>query len=97
MHDDVNSPSHYTQGELEVIEIMETVLTPEEFRGYCKGNILKYSLRAPFKGAMDKDYKKAKWYYNRLHKYSSDDPILDAAYETILGLEKHGSKDEEPE
>jgi hypothetical protein len=32
---------------------MEAVLTPEEFRGYMKGNIIKYSLRQGKKDEYD--------------------------------------------
>lgn len=50
MSDDVNKPVHYTAGGVEVIDFIRSVLTPEEFKGYCKGNILKYICRERFKG-----------------------------------------------
>ena len=39
------SPDHYKQGAVECIEAIKSALTPEEFRGYCKGNALKYIWR----------------------------------------------------
>ena len=67
-YDNVNSPSHYQHGGIETIEVIQTMLTPEEFIGYCKGNILKYRERAPYKGKEDEDYAKAKWYFDRLNR-----------------------------
>ncbi|REK69432.1 DUF3310 domain-containing protein [Paenibacillus paeoniae] len=54
----VNSPSHYTQGGIETIEFIRAKLTPEEFAGYCKGNVLKYVARATHKGGIE-DLRKA--------------------------------------
>lgn len=48
MNDAVHHPSHYTLPGLAVesVDVIRAVLTPEEFKGWCKGNALKYSLRA---------------------------------------------------
>ena len=43
------SPAHYKQGGLEVITILRKKMSKEEFKGFCKGNILKYVLRAEHK------------------------------------------------
>ena len=47
MNDAVHHPSHYTLPGLTVesVDVIRAVLTPEEFKGWCKGNALKYSLR----------------------------------------------------
>ena len=50
MNDAVNHPEHYTQGDIECIDAIRAALTPEEFRGYCKGNVLKYVWRERNKG-----------------------------------------------
>jgi hypothetical protein len=63
--DNVNHPSHYTEGKIECIEYIEDKLTPEEYRGYIKGNVLKYITREKHKNG-DEDLKKAKWYLDRL-------------------------------
>ena len=63
--DNVNHPKHYTTGEIECIAYIEDKLTPEEFRGYIKGNAIKYITRERNKGG-DEDLKKAKWYIDRL-------------------------------
>lgn len=61
-NDLVKSPNHYTVGGLEVKEILKAKLSPEEFRGYCKGNVMKYMMRAEFKGTPAIDYAKAAEY-----------------------------------
>jgi hypothetical protein len=64
MTDQIN-PDHYKQGEIECIDAIEAALTPEEFRGYCKGNIIKYTWRERMKGEAT-SLAKARWYLNRL-------------------------------
>lgn len=64
--DMVNNPPHYTSGGMEVIDILKAKLTPEEFKGFCKGNALKYLFRGELKGKELEDYEKAQWYLNRL-------------------------------
>ena len=60
--DIIKSPNHYTAGGIEVKTVMKAKLSGEEFKGYCKGNILKYLMRAPHKGAEKQDYQKAAEY-----------------------------------
>ena len=62
--DMVNRPPHYTRGEVEVIDIIESSLTTEESYGYYCGVIIKYLLRWKYKGGLE-DLKKARWYLNR--------------------------------
>lgn len=69
--DNIN-PSHYKAGKIEVIEIMEDQLSTEEFKGFCKGLILKYICRADHKNGLE-DYKKAQWYLNYLIKYLEEE------------------------
>lgn len=66
MSDRVNSPPHYTSGGIETWEVISSKLTPEEWRGYLKGNIIKYMLRANFKDSHNEDILKAQWYLNKL-------------------------------
>ena len=62
-HDSVHSPKHYQipGTSMEVIDVIEGILTPEQFQGYCYGNIIKYILRAPNKNGVE-DLKKAAVY-----------------------------------
>ncbi len=63
--DPVN-PSHYQQGEIECIDALRAALTPEEFRGYCKGSAMAYLWRLGHKDAPEQEAKKALWYINWL-------------------------------
>lgn len=65
-NDNVNHPNHYTQGGIECIDALEAALTSEEFRGYCKGNAMKYCWRMGLKDDKIQDAKKAIWYLNRI-------------------------------
>lgn len=65
--DDVERPAHYRQGEIECIDAIRAQLTPEEFRGYCKGNVAKYVWRERMKEG-DKALKKARWYLSQMLK-----------------------------
>ena len=66
--DVVNSPSHYNSGGIECIEAIEEGMTEEAFKGYLKGNCMKYLWRYETKHP-DKpveDLNKARWYLNKL-------------------------------
>lgn len=66
--DVVNHPPHYKVGGIEVIDFIKAKLTPEEFRGYLKGNVLKYTSRAGHKDDMAQDIGKLVWYANKLQE-----------------------------
>lgn len=65
--DNATSPSHYKKGGLELLTIWKKKLTHEEFKGLCKGNILKYLLRADYKNGIE-DLEKAAVYLDWLIK-----------------------------
>lgn len=62
----VNHPAHYNEHPMECIDVLRVLLTPEEFRGFCLGNALKYRWRRKHKGAEGQDMKKAEWYMRAL-------------------------------
>lgn len=58
---------HYMKsGRLECIDVIEQMLTPEEYRGFLKGNAIKYLYRAGDKGPSEEDLRKANDYTCRL-------------------------------
>ena len=61
--DKVNHPSHYTQGEIEVIDYIRDKLDTNEFTGYCIGNVMKYISRWRHKDGVQ-DLEKAQVYLN---------------------------------
>lgn len=73
MEDVVNRPKHYNAGSVECIDAIKASMTEMEFRGYLKGNILKYLWRYNYKGKPKEDIAKAGWYLARLQKELEDD------------------------
>lgn len=65
--DIVNHPNHYNSYSREVIDTMQGSMTKEEFKGYLKGNVMKYINRYQFKNGVE-DLKKAQWYLNKLEE-----------------------------
>ena len=64
--DPVNHPSHYTRGGIECIDAIKASMSPEEFKGFLKGNAMKYIWRYDAKGKPVEDLDKAMWYLTRL-------------------------------
>ncbi len=67
--DMVNSPAHYTDGGIETIDFIRAKLSREEYIGYLRGNILKYTSRLGKKDGMGQDAGKLAWYSQELTKY----------------------------
>lgn len=59
--DPVHNPNHYTHGGIETIDYIKAKLTREEYRGFLKGNIIKYISREAYKNG-DEDIEKADVY-----------------------------------
>ena len=66
--DMVNSPSHYTQGRVEVIDVIEDSIAaaPSVVTGMLQGQVLKYILRLWHKDNAKQDAEKSLWYLKRL-------------------------------
>lgn len=66
--DTINHPDHYqSESGIECIDAIRAALTPEEFRGYCKGAALKYIWRERKKGG-NESLGKGVWYLNEAQK-----------------------------
>lgn len=68
----VNHPSHYNQCQFEAIEEMIIVFGRDAVIDFCRINAWKYKTRAPFKGKLDDDLKKADWYINKVKELSEE-------------------------
>jgi hypothetical protein len=66
--DVVNNPDHYNTGNIECIDAIEESMSSVAFKGYLKGNCMKYLWRYDYKGKQVEDLKKAGWYLNKLTK-----------------------------
>lgn len=65
--EDAINPSHYkVEGLPEAIDIMNHLMTPEQFEGFLWGNIMKYAYRFGRKGDKGETAGKIAWYSNQL-------------------------------
>ena len=78
-NDPVNHPNHYTFGSIEVIDYIRDKMTPEEFQGYCMGNVLKYVSRHKHKNGIE-DLNKAMVYLQWLIESEAANIKTTAAY-----------------
>ena len=63
---DAINPPHYRQGNVECINAICDALGDEQFKGYLRGNVLKYLWRLEHKGCPLENGKKGRWYLDRL-------------------------------
>lgn len=54
--------NYYNVGEIAVIDYIKAKLTPEAYKGFLEGNVIKYVSRAAYKGDELADLKKAQEY-----------------------------------
>ena len=54
--------THYDAGGIEAIDVISAKLTPEQYRGYVLGNLLKYAQRLNHKGQARRDAEKIRHY-----------------------------------
>ena len=64
--DNVCNPEHYNTGNIECIEAIEESMSSVAYKGYLKGNCMKYLWRYDYKGKQVEDLQKAGWYLNKL-------------------------------
>jgi hypothetical protein len=71
MIDMVKNPKHYMLMGQETITIIAASMTLDEWRGYCRGNAIKYRLRLGKKDAVEQDLGKAMFYEElyEMHKH----------------------------
>lgn len=62
IEDNINNPTHYMQGKIEVIDFIE-----DQQLGFHEANVIKYVCRYKLKNGLE-DVKKARWYLDRLIK-----------------------------
>ena len=64
--DMVGAPKHYNSGNIECIDAIEESMSSHAFKGYLKGNCMKYLWRYDYKGKQVEDLQKAGWYLQKL-------------------------------
>jgi hypothetical protein len=71
---DINEPEnvkelpHYMTQKIQPIRFMQASLSPEAFKGFLKGNVVKYIMREGYKNGIE-DIRKAQVYTNWLVEF----------------------------
>lgn len=73
---------HYTRGAIEPIDFIEGSFTTDEYRGFLKGNVIKYLSRYQHKGTPLKDLTKAQTYLGWLVEFEDECRIEQALTDT---------------
>jgi hypothetical protein len=79
------TPDYYKKMRVQPIEYLMIVMSPEQYKGYLKGNIIKYVSRADSKNGLD-DYQKAIVYARWLEEFERTGTIV------FKGVNTHESK-----
>jgi hypothetical protein len=69
------NPAHYQKGKVECIEAIEASMSKEAFKGFLKGNCIKYIYRYENKNGAE-DLRKAEWYLLRLIVLREDEETM---------------------
>lgn len=72
--------TYYDAGGIETIAIIRAKLTPEQFAGFCLGNMIKYACRLNHKGQAGRDAEKAARYAGWLAELALEEQKEDRAW-----------------
>jgi len=53
---------YYEKSAMQPLEVMQAIMTEEQFKGFLFGNCIKYCMRKNYKGQRDSDMYKARQY-----------------------------------
>lgn len=66
--------NHYVSQSIQPWDAMAAWMTPDQFKGFLRGNAIKYMARAGSKGGALTDYLKAQHYLERLIEVERESP-----------------------
>ena len=64
--------AHYNRGSVQFIDYLEGSFTPDEYRGFLKGQVIKYISRYRYKGSPAEDLLKARQYLEWLMEFERE-------------------------
>ena len=59
---DAIKPDYYEKAAMQPLEVMQRIMTEEQFKGFLLGNCIKYRMRKNYKGQRESDEYKARQY-----------------------------------
>ena len=68
--------NHYDAGGIKSLDVIRAKLTPEQYKGFLLGNVIKYSLRLNHKGQAQADAEKLSEYAYWLTMLENQNEIL---------------------
>ena len=79
---------HYRTMDVQPWDAMRAWMTPAEFRGFLRGNAIKYLARCDKKGALIDDLRKARHYIDKLIEFELEAPLqVDDVLAEVLNRE----------
>lgn len=75
--DMVNEPPHYEHG-MECIDEMVLVFGKEAVMNFCLCNVWKYRYRAPYKGNIEENMEKSRWYLKKYKELKNSTTVYNA-------------------
>lgn len=76
MKEDINHPERYGgDTTYECVKVLKAWMSADEYKGFLRGNALKYLCRVGKKDEAVKELKKAKWYIEKLIETENEEPI----------------------
>ena len=88
MEDVVNNPDHYNTGNIECIDAIEESMSSVAFKGYLKGNCLKYLWRYDYKGKQVEDLEKARLVLKQTNRHGRRRRISNGSVSTVYTQEQ---------
>ena len=61
-HGNTIRPGYYERSAMQPLEVMQAIMTEEQFKGFLFGNCIKYCMRKNYKGQRESDEYKARQY-----------------------------------
>lgn len=85
-NNNVNHPPHYTGSNgIECWDAIKASMSPEEFKGFLKGNAIKYLWRYRLKGKPLEDLEKAIFYITKLEYEFKEKDTVEKILEEMEG------------
>ena len=87
----LDAPGHYTQGEVECIDALESAFGKERLATYCTINAMKYLWRAnEHEDGVERSLRKASWYIHKALQLSrTSQPATPRMNEGNVGWERY--------
>ena len=81
--------THYQESASQPLQVCQALMTAEQFEGFLMGNIIKYRMRAKYKGKYEEDMRKSNQYAYWL-ELSRKGKVINPLEDTLPDEYKYG-------